>query len=118
MNIQPSLSRSTSARGDFASTSITDEDRKIEGVALLVRREKGNNNIFKYWTYDEYGHYASKCPKREKKYQGNYRPRRDRECFYANEEKDSNEQVVSASDDEIGFVAIKQESSKKVALVS
>ena len=41
LNIQPNLSRSTSARGDFASSSRSDENRKIEeGVALLVRRRK------------------------------------------------------------------------------
>ena len=107
MNIQPSLSRRTSARGDFFSNKRSDEDRKIEGVALLVRREKGNNNIFKYWTYDEYGHYVSKCPKIEKNYKGNYKPKKDRECLYANEENNFDEQTISARDDEIGLVAIK-----------
>ena len=67
LNIQPSLSRRTSVRGDFTSSRRSYEDRKIEGVALLIRREKGGKKIFKYWTCDEYGHYASKCPKREKK---------------------------------------------------
>ena len=38
--------------------------------------------------------------------------------MYANEENDSNEQVVSSSDDEIRFVKIKEESPEKVALVS
>ena len=41
LNIQPSISKSTSARGDFSSSIRSEEDRKIvEGVALLVRREK------------------------------------------------------------------------------
>ena len=118
LNIWPSLSRSTSARGDFASSNIFEEDRKIEGVALLVRRQKGGKKIFKCWTCDEYGHYASKCPKREKKYKGNIKPRKDRECFYEKEENDSDEQALRASDDEIGFVAIKEESLEKVALIS
>ena len=51
--------------------------------------------------------------KQRKKYRGNFKPRRDRECLYANNEDDSDEQAVSASDDEIGFVAIKEESPKK-----
>ena len=69
LSIRPNLSRSTSARGVFASNNRSEEDRKInEVVALLVRREKGGKKIFKCWTCDEYGHYASKCPKREKKY--------------------------------------------------
>ena len=69
-----------------------------------MRREKGGKKIFKYWTCDEYGHYASKFPKREKKYKGNYKPRKDRECLYANEDNDYDEQALSASDDEIEFV--------------
>ena len=36
----------------------------------------------------------------------------------ANEEDDSYEQAVSATNYEIGFVAIKEESPKKIALVS
>ena len=85
INIWPNLSRSTSARGDFASNNRSKEDKNIEGVALLVRREKGSKKFFKCWTCDEYGHYASKCLKREKKNKGNYKPRKDRECLYANE---------------------------------
>ena len=119
LNIQLNLSRSTSARGYFASISRSDEDRKIEeGVALLVRKENDGKKIFKYWICNEFGHYASKCPKREKRYKGKFKPRRDRDCLYANEEDDSDDQVVSASDDEIGCVAIKEESPKKMALVS
>ena len=108
LNIRPSLSRS----------NRSEEDRKIEGVALLVRREKWGKKIFKFWTCDEYGHYASRCLKREKTYKGNYKLRKDWECLYANEENDSNEQAVSASDDEIGFVEIKEEILEKVAFVS
>ena len=118
MNIRPSLSRSTSARGDFDSSSRFNEDRKIEEVALMVRKEKDGKKIFKCWTCNEFDHYTSKCPKREKKYRGNFKPRRDRECLYANEEDDSDEQVVSASDNEIGFVAIKEESPEKMVWVS
>ena len=91
LNIWPSLSRSTSARGDFASYRRSYEGQKIEGLTLLERREKGGKKIFKCWTCDEYGHYASKCPKREKKYKRNYKPRRDIECLYANEENDFDE---------------------------
>ena len=67
LNIQHNLSRRTSVRGDFASSVKFEEDRNIKGVALLVKREKGDKKIYKCWTCDEYGHYASKCPKREKK---------------------------------------------------
>ena len=38
--------------------------------------------------------------------------------MYPNEEDDFDEQAICASDDEIGFVAIKEESPKKIALVS
>ena len=38
--------------------------------------------------------------------------------FYANEEDDSNEKATSDSNDEIIFVAIKEESPKKISLVS
>ena len=55
---------------------------------------------------------------KERKYKWNYNPRRDRECLYANDENDSNEQVVSNSDDEIRFVVIKEESLEKMALVA
>ena len=41
----------------------------------------------------------------------------DIECLHTNEENDSIEKVVSASDDEIGFVEIREESLDKVPLV-
>ena len=119
LNIWPNISRSKSARGDFASNIRSKEDRKIDKVvSFLVRREEGGKTIFKCWNCDEYGHYASKCPKREKNYKGNHKPRKDRDCLYANEDYDFDEQTLSASDDEIGFVVVKEESPKKVALVS
>ena len=119
LNIWPILSRSTSPRGDFASSRRSDEEKKIEeGVALLIRREKDGNKKFKCWTWNEFGHYASKCPKREKKYKGKFKPRRDRDCLYVNEEDESDKQAISVNDDEIGFVAIKEESIKKVSLIS
>ena len=51
-----------------------------------MRREKDGKKIFKCWAYGEFGHYASKCPKREKRYKGKFNPRRDsdRSCLYAN----------------------------------
>ena len=92
LNIWPNLTRSTSTHGDFVGSSRSNEDKKIEeGIALLVRREKNDKKIFKCWTSDEFGHYASKCPKREKKYKGKFKPRRDRDrnCLYANEDEES-----------------------------
>ena len=111
------MSRNTSSIGYFSSSSRSNEDKKIEGVALLVRREKDCNTILNCWTCNEFGHYASKYLKREKKYKGKFKPRRDRDCLYVNEEDNSNEQALSASDDEIIFVAIKEESPEKIALV-
>ena len=87
LSIRPNLSRSISSRGYFSSSNISEEDRKIDDTTtLLVRREKGGKKIFRCWTCDEYGHYASKCPKREKKYKGNHKPRKDRYFLYANED--------------------------------
>ena len=80
--------------------------------------EPDGKKIFKCWTCNEFGHYASKFPKRDKKYAGNFKPRRDKECLYENEKDDFDEQAISASDDEIGFVEIKEESREKIALIS
>ena len=106
------MSRSTSARVDFSNSSRFEEDKKIEeGIALLVRREKHGKKIFNCWTCDEYGHYASKFPKREKKFRGKFKPRRDkdRNCLYANEDEEYDEREHSKSDDELGFMAIKED---------
>ena len=35
-------------------------------MALILEREVDGKKIFKCWTSNEYGHYASKSPKREK----------------------------------------------------
>ena len=51
-------------------------------------------------------------------FRGNFKTRNDRNCMYANEEEESDEQTVSGSDEEIGFVAIKEENSEKMALIS
>ena len=83
------LSRSTSVSGDYASNkrSRNEEDKKIEeGIALLLKREPDGKKIYKCWTCQEYGHFASKCPKRVKKYRNNFKPRRSKECYYANDE--------------------------------
>ena len=56
------------------------------------------------------GNYTSKYPKREKKYKGKCKLRRDRDrhYLYANEDEESNEKGQSGSDDELGFVSIKE----------
>ena len=66
------------------------------------------------------------CPKRVKKSRGKFKSRNnrnnrnDRNCMYANEEEEEeiDEQTMSGSDEEIGFVAIKENKSEKMALVS
>ena len=108
MNIKPGLERNTKAQGDIASNTKSIEEKIKEGVTLLVEREKDGKNIFKCWTCNEYGHYASKCPKREKRYNGNHKPRKDRDFLYGNEDYDYDEQVLSLSDDNIRFLAIKE----------
>ena len=71
LNIRSNLTRSTSTRGDFFGISRSDEDKKIEeGITLLVRKEKDGKKIFKCWNCNEFGHYASKYPKREKNIKG------------------------------------------------
>ena len=105
-NIKLGLARNTKAQGISCNNKIV-EEKIQEGVALLVEREKEGKNIFKCWTCNEYGHYASKFPKRERKYKGRLKSRRPRNCIYTNEEEVSDEKGQSKSDDEIGFVAIK-----------
>ena len=82
-----------------------------EGITLLVRREKDGKKIFKCWACNEFGHYASKCPKREKNYKVNFKSRRDRDinCLYANEDEEFDGKGQSESDDELGFVVIKED---------
>ena len=90
--------RYTSAQGYFASSRKTVEE-KINGVTLLVEREKYGKKIFKHWTCNEYGHYASKCPKRENKFKGRFR--RPRNFLYANEEEEEDESDKNMSEDEL-----------------
>ena len=83
------MSRSTSKHGDFVGSSRTrsNVDKKIEeGIP-------DGKNIFKCWTCNEFGHYASKCPKKEKKYKRKLNPRRPRSCLYVNEDEESNKKV-------------------------
>ena len=87
LSVGHGLARNTSAQGEFASSSKT-VDKKIKGVALLIEREVDGNKIFKCWTCNEYNHFASKFPKREKKFKGRFRSRRPRNCLYANEEEE------------------------------
>ena len=46
---------------------------------------------------------------REKKYKGRFRSRRPRNCLYVNEEEEEDESDQSRSEDELGFVVIKEE---------
>ena len=87
LSVRPSLIRSTSAWGDFSSSRKFVEEKINEGLALLLEREVDDKKIFKCWTCNEYGHYVSKCPKKEKKFKGRFRSRRSRQCLYAKREK-------------------------------
>ena len=109
LSMKPGLARSTKVQGDIASNDKSMEEKIQEGVALLVKREKYCKNIFKCWTCNEYGHYASKCPKRERKYKGRFKSRRPRNFLYANEEEDEEEFDQNMSEDELGFVTIKED---------
>ena len=100
LNIKPGLTKNTKVQEDIASSSQSVEEKIQKGAALLVEREKDGQNIFKYWTCNEYGQYASKCPKRERKYKGRFRPRRTRNYLYANE-KEEEEFDQRKSEDEL-----------------
>lgn len=107
-----SLSRSVSTSGDYArrNKSRSQEYKRIEeGISLFVRRELGSKIIFECWACNEFGHYTSKFPKREKKYKKNFMSIRPRDFLYANEDDEYKERVQSESDDELGFVYIKEE---------
>jgi hypothetical protein len=70
--------------GDHASRNRgrTKEDNNIEeGIALLVKRDLEGKKILKCWICNEFDHYASKCPKRVRKYKRSFKPRRPRECL-------------------------------------
>lgn len=84
LSSRPTLCRSVSTSGYYASNSRGRIEE--EGIALLVRRELEGKKIFKYWTCNKFGHYSSKCPKRVKNYKRNFKPRKPRECLYANGE--------------------------------
>ena len=109
-----------STSGDFLGNKRvkSKEDKKIdEGIALLVKREPKGKRIFKCYTCKEYTHFTANCPKRENKYKKNFYSRRSRNFLYANDEEESKER--SESEDELGFVSIKEDSPKReVALVS
>ena len=75
-----------------------------------MEREKDGKNIFKCWTCNKYSHYASKCPKIERNYKGRFKSRRHRNCLYANEEEEEEEESdQNMSEDELGFIAIKDD---------
>ena len=88
LNFKPCLARNTKTQGDIASNSRSIEEKIQEGVALVVEREKDVKNIFKCRTCNKYGHYASKCPKRERNFKGRFKSTRPRNWLYANEEED------------------------------
>ena len=120
LSVPPMLTRSASTSGDYVSSKQTkvDEDKKIEkGLALLMKREPKGKTIFKCWTFNEYGHYSSKFPKRAKKFKKPNKSRMPMDCLFANEKKVNVgvEELLSEHDDEndeLGLV-IKEEIPKK-----
>ena len=72
LSVKSSSTRKASVQNDSASSSKTIDEKIKEGVALLVEREVDGKKVFKCWTCNEYGHYASKCPKIENKYKGRF----------------------------------------------
>ena len=74
-----------------------------------MEREKDGKNIFKCWTCNEYGHYASMCPKRERKFKGRFKYRIPRNYLYANEEEEEEKADQNMSKYELGFIAIKED---------
>ena len=113
LSVKSRSARKASVQNGSASSSKTIDEKIKGGVALLVEREVDGKKIFKCWTCNEYGHYASKCPKREKKYKGRFRSRRPRNYLYDNEEEEEEESNQSRSEDELGFVAIKEDDLDK-----
>ena len=96
LSVCPSLSRSVSTIGDYANSnkSRSKEDRTIEeGISLLITRAPNGKIIFKCWTCNEFSHYASKCPKREKKYKNNFKSWIPRDCLCANKDDEFEERV-------------------------
>ena len=78
-----------------------------------MERKKDGKNIFKCWKCNEYGHYASKCPKRERNFEGSFKSRRSRNFLYANEEEKEEESDQIKSEDELEFVVIKEDDLDK-----
>ena len=64
LNIKSGLTRNTGVQNDFSSSNKIVDEKIKEGVALLIEREVDGKKIFKFWTCNEYGHYASKFSKR------------------------------------------------------
>lgn len=96
--------------------------KKIEGLALIMKREPKGNKILMCWTYKEFGHYSTKYPKKEKKFKPRkaYKSRVPKDYFYVNADGDFDFKMADffndsddENDDEIGFVAIKEESHEK-----
>ncbi len=55
---------------------------------------------------------SSKSPKRVEKYKMNIMSRKPRECLYANHDE-LDKRVWKESDNELGFIAMKEESPQK-----
>ena len=105
LNFHPSLSKSASTNGDYASSkSISEEDRN---------REPNVNKIFKCCTCNESDHYASKYPHKEKNYTINFKPKISRYCLYENKDDESGEITQNVSDDELRFITIKEDELDK-----
>ena len=83
-------SRTRGFNGEMYFMILVDNFTRMMWVAFLKEKYEAFEKfkVFKSTVENEYGHYASKYPKREKKFKGRFRSRRRRKCLYANEEED------------------------------
>lgn len=91
-----------------------------EALALLAKREPKGRKAIVCWTCKELGHFSSQCPKREKKTKPRkpYKSKITKDCFFVDKDDEFDFKMINFlesddENDEIGFVAIKEENPEK-----
>lgn len=116
------LTKSASTSVDFARivSDISEEDKKIdEALSLIAKREPRGKKAFACWHCKEFGHFSYQCPKRERKVKPKkpYKSKITKDCFFVDEDDEFDFKDInfldSDDEDEIVFVAIKEESPVK-----